>query len=152
MMKDQGVIFYPEVGQSKETATTFVCAFPVHSPDGSITRRDFSALEQLEWYKSVQTNWCEHNASMTVYVRDNEWFEVGNWVYKHWNIVNGLSFLPYDGGKYKLAPYEEIDKMTYEDANTRMPEIDYTKLNKFEKEDNTSGAKTYACVGDKCDV
>ena len=152
MMRDQGVKFYPEVGQSEEEATTFVCEFPVNSPSSSITRSSFNAMKQLEWYKMVQVNWCEHNASMTVYVKDDEWFEVGNWVYKNWKIVNGLSFLPYSGGKYKLAPYEEIDKETYKQLKSNMPKIDYTKLSKFEKDDNTSGAKSYACIGEKCDI
>ena len=152
MMKDQGVKFYPEVGQNESDATTFVCEFPVGSPNSSITRSEFNAMNQLEWYKTVQTNWCEHNASMTVYVKDNEWFEVGNWVYKNWKIVNGLSFLPYDGGKYKLAPYQEIDEATFKHLQSTMPKIDYSKLSKYEKDDNTSGAKTYACVGDKCDI
>jgi len=152
MMKDQGITFYPEVGSSRERPTTYVCEFGVESPDCSLTRRDFRAIDQLELYKRIQKNWCEHNASLTVYVRDNEWFEVGNWVYQNWDIINGISFLPYDGGKYELAPYKEIDKATYEEFIQKMPKIDYTELAEFELEDTTTGAREYACVGGNCDI
>ena len=152
MMKDAGIKASPEVGQDKESATTWVLEFPVKSPDGCLTRKDVSALDQLSHYKNLQHNWCEHNASMTVYVRDDEWFEVGNWVYKNWDIINGVSFLPYDGGKYKLAPYEEIDVHTYERLIKGLPVIDYTQLSQYELTDNTQGKAEYACVGDKCEI
>ena len=152
MMKDAGIKATPEVGQQSSNATTWVLEFPVKSPDGCITRKDVSALEQLSHYKNLQHNWCEHNASMTVYVRDDEWFEVGNWVYKNWDIINGVSFLPYDGGKYKLAPYEEIDARTYERLIKKLPVIDYKQLSKYELQDNTQGKGEYACVGDKCEI
>ena len=152
MMKDAGIKATPEVGQDEATATTWVLEFPVKSPDGCMTRKDVSALDQLSHYKNLQHNWCEHNASMTVYVRDDEWFEVGNWVYKNWDIINGVSFLPYDGGKYKLAPYEEIDVHTYERLIKGLPVIDYTQLSQYEMTDHTQGKAEYACVGDKCEI
>ena len=152
MMKSQGVTFEPEVGQEMDAATTFVCAFPVESPDTATTRDVVTALDQLKHYKKLQENWCEHNASLTVYVKEDEWFEVGNWVYKNWDIVSGISFLPYDGGKYELAPYEEISKKEYEEYKKSFPKIDYSKLSQFELEDNTTGAKELACSGDKCDI
>ena len=152
LMKDAGIKCNPEVGQQKSNATTWVLEFPVKSPEGCMTRKDVSALDQLSHYKNLQHNWCEHNASMTVYVRDDEWFEVGNWVYKNWDIINGVSFLPYDGGKYKLAPYEEIDARTYERLIKKLPIIDYTQLSQYEMDDNTQGKAEYACVGDKCDI
>jgi ribonucleoside-triphosphate reductase len=152
MMKEAGITAHPENGQTKEDATTWVLEFPVKSPEGCITRKDVSALDQLSHYKNLQHNWCEHNASMTVYVRDDEWFEVGNWVYKNWEIINGVSFLPYDGGKYELAPYEEIDARTYERLIKKLPIIDYTQLSRYELEDNTQGKGEFACVGDKCEI
>ena len=152
MMKAQGVTFYPEVGPRRERPTTYVCEFGVESPDCSLDRRDFRAIDQLELYKRIQENWCEHNASLTVYVRDNEWFEVGNWVYQNWDIINGISFLPFDGGKYELAPYKEINKAAYEEIIQKMPKIDYTELIEFELEDTTTGAREYACVGGSCDI
>ena len=152
MMKAQGMKFYPEVGQKNGHVSTYVCEFAVSSPPNNITRKDYGAIEQLELYKRIQQNWCEHNASLTVYVKDTEWLEVGNWVYKNWNIINGVAFLPYDGGKYELAPYLEITEEEYEKALKKTPKLDYTKLSKYEKEDNTSGSHEYACVGDKCDI
>ena len=106
----------------------------------------------MELYKLIQENWCEHNASLTVYVKDNEWFEVGNWVYKNWNIINGVSFLPYDSGHYKLAPYKEITEKEYNERMETFINSDYSKLSKYETEDNTEGAKELACSGDKCDI
>ena len=152
LMKDSGIKATPEVGQTKEDASTWVLEFPVKSPDGCITRKDVTALEQLRHYKNLQHNWCEHNASMTLYVREDEWFEVGNWVYKNWDIINGVSFLPYDGGHYELAPYEEIDARTYKRLIKDLPVINYSKLSDYELQDETGGSKEYACTGDKCDI
>jgi ribonucleoside-diphosphate reductase alpha chain len=152
LMKEAGIKCSPENGQTKKDATTWVLEFPVKSPEGCITRKDVSALDQLKHYKNLQHNWCEHNASMTVYVRDDEWFEVGNWVYQNWDIINGVSFLPYSGGKYELAPYEEIDHRTYERLIKKLPIIDYTQLSQYELEDNTQGKSEFACVGDKCEI
>ena len=152
LMKDSGIKANPEVGQKKKDATTWVLEFPVKSPEGCLTRKDVTALDQLKHYKNLQHNWCEHNASMTVYVRDDEWFEGGNWVYQNWDIINGVSFLPYDGGKYELAPYEEIDARTYERLIKKLPRIDYKQLSKYELEDNTQGKGEYACVGDRCEI
>ena len=89
---------------------------------------------------------------MTVYVREDEWFEVGNWVYQNWDIINGVSFLPYDGGKYKLAPYEEIDVHTNESLIKKLTLIDFSKLSNYDTVDNTQGKQEVACVGDKCDI
>jgi ribonucleoside-diphosphate reductase alpha chain len=152
MLKKMKIPCNPENGQTKKDASTWVLEFPVKSPDGCITRKDVTAMEQLKHYKNLQHNWCEHNASMTVYVREDEWFEVGNWVYQNWDIINGVSFLPYDGGHYKLAPYEEIDVHTYERLIKTHPIIDYNALSKYELEDNTQGKQELACVGDKCDI
>ena len=152
MMRDAGIKCNPENGQTKKDASTWVLEFPVKSPDGCITRKDVTALDQLKHYKNLQHNWCEHNASMTVYVRDDEWFEVGNWVYQNWDIINGVSFLPYSGGKYQLAPYEEIDHRTYERLIKGLPLINYNELSSYETQDNTQGKSEFACVGDKCEI
>ena len=152
LMQQAGIKCSPENGQTKKNVSTWVLEFPVKSPDDCITRKDVTALDQLKHYKNLQHNWCEHNASMTVYVRDDEWFEVGNWVYQNWDIINGVSFLPYDGGHYKLAPYEEIDHRTYERLIKKLPRIDYKQLSKHEMNDNTQGKAEYACMGDKCEI
>jgi ribonucleoside-diphosphate reductase alpha chain len=137
---------------SEDLVSTWVVGFPVKAPDNCITRNDMSAIEQLEHYKMLQQYWCEHNASTTIYVKDSEWFEVGNWVYKNWDIVNGVSFLPHDGGKYEQAPYEEITKEQYEDMVSKMPKINYSELSYYELEDNTEGSKTLACVAGVCEI
>lgn len=160
MLKVQGVPMSPEVGQrehevnnwTEDKVDTWVLDFPQKAPDNAVLRDHMTAIQQLEHYKTVQTNWCEHNQSITIYVRDDEWFEVGNWVYRNWDIVNGCSFLPFSGGHYELAPYEEIDKKTYNKLLKEFPEIDYSQLSSYEMEDNTQGSKSYACVGDKCEL
>lgn len=160
MLQDQKVPMSPEVGQrktevknwTKDKVNTWVVDFPIKSPRYAITRDKVSAIDQLEHYKLVQDNWCEHNQSVTIYVKDEEWFEVGNWVYQNWDYVNGVSFLPYDGGIYELAPYEEIDRDKYLKLEEKFPKIDYSKLTEYEQQDNTEGAKSYACVGDTCEL
>jgi ribonucleoside-triphosphate reductase len=181
MLRFQGVQFSPENGQreidvdrkrsalveqgktleeartlvpdwKEEDVMMWVVSFPEKAPDGAITRHDVSAIAQLEWYLKVKKNWCEHNQSITVYVRDEEWLEVGSWVYEHWDDISGISFLPYDGGKYEQAPYEEIDELTYQGMLSSFPAIDYLQLSLFENDDNTSGSKSYACSGDKCEI
>jgi hypothetical protein len=149
---DIGVPNSPEVGQSEKDCTTRVFEFPIHHKS-NVYRSDMNALEQLEFWKKFKENYTDHNPSVTIYVKDEEWLEVGAWVYKNWNVVGGLSFLPYDGGVYTLAPYEEIDKQRYEELLAKFPKnIDFTKLTEYEKDDYTTGAKEYACVGGACDI
>jgi ribonucleoside-diphosphate reductase alpha chain len=152
MLKSQNFKMNPENGQIKDSANTWVIEFPMKAPEGSLTKKEVSALDQLEHYKKLQENWCEHNASCTVYIKDEEWFEVGNWVYKNWDIVNGLSFLQSDGGKYQQAPLEEITKEQYEKMIKDMAKIDYSKLSEFEKDDETQGSRELACIGGYCEL
>jgi ribonucleoside-diphosphate reductase alpha chain len=105
MLRDQGVPYHVEVGQSKESATTYVLEFPVKAPEGSLYKNDISAIDQLEHWKLVKLNYTEHNPSVTVSVGEDEWIAVANWVYANWDIVGGLSFLPRDNHVYQLAPY-----------------------------------------------
>jgi len=151
-LRATGVPHHPEVGQDMETANTFVFEFPIKSPEASVIRGDETALEQLEYWKTVKTHWTEHNPSQTVYVKEDEWLEVGAWVYKNWDLVTGLSFLPYDGGVYKLAPYEEVDEEGYEALVDKMPDIDWEAFSRYENKDNTEGSREYACVGGACDI
>ena len=152
MLKDQGVPYFPEVGQSMESATTYVLEFPIAAPEGSIFRNDLSALEQLEYWKIVKENFTEHNPSITISVGETEWIEVANWVYKNWDIINGLSFLPRSEHVYRLAPYEEIDKKRYEEMKEKMRNIDFSKIVTYEKQDETEVKKELACAGGTCEV
>jgi ribonucleoside-diphosphate reductase alpha chain len=149
-MVAQGIPAEPDV---MKPATTTVFSFPVKSPDGAITRTNLTAIEQLELWLTYQRYWCEHKPSITVNVREGEWMEVGAWVYKHFDEVSGISFLPYSDHTYQQAPYQEVDKETYEKALALMPEkIDWSQLSDFEKKDNTVSSQTFACTGDVCEI
>ncbi len=133
--------------------TTTVFSFPVKSPANAVTREDLSAVEQLETWLAYQRNWCEHKPSVTVSVKDDEWLDVGAFVYKHFDEMSGVSFLPYDGGIYQQAPYQECDEERYNEVLAQMPkEIDWGRLAEYEAEDNTAGMQTMACSGDTCEI
>jgi ribonucleoside-diphosphate reductase alpha chain len=152
MLKDQGVPYFPEVGQSLENATTYVLEFPVKAPSGSIFRDDQTAIEQLEYWKMVKENYTEHNPSVTISIGNDEWIAVANWVYANWDIVGGLSFLPREDVVYKLAPYESIDEKTYKELSKRMEHIDYSKIITYEKQNETDLKKELACVSGVCEI
>jgi len=152
MLKDQGFPYHPEVGQSKDNATTFVLEFPVKAPKNSIFKNDKTAVEQLEYWKIVKLNYTEHNPSITIYVGEGEWIAVANWLYENWDIIGGLSFLPRDNHAYQLAPYEEIDEKKYNEMVKRMGNIDFSKIITYEKTDETEAKKELACAGGTCEV
>jgi ribonucleoside-diphosphate reductase alpha chain len=139
-------------GWTSDKVNTWVVSFPVAAPKNSITVEDVTAIDQLEHYKKIQKNWCEHNASITVYVKADEWLKVGDWVYSNWKIVNGISFLPLDDTVYEQPPYEKLSKEQYDKMVKTFPKIDYSQLGKYETEDNTEGAKSLACAGGQCEV
>jgi ribonucleoside-triphosphate reductase len=149
-MKDQGIPNEPCV-MKPETTTVF--SFPQRSPQGAITRNDMTAIEQLSLWLTYQRNWCEHKPSVTVTVRDHEWLEVGAWVYKYFDEVSGVSFLPHSDHTYQQAPYQDCSEREYLDALALMPErIDWTKLSDYEKEDMTKSAQTFACSSGICEI
>jgi ribonucleoside-diphosphate reductase alpha chain len=131
---------------------TMVFSFPMKA-EGSITRNDMTAIEQLELWLVYQRNWCEHKPSVTITVKEHEWMEVGAWVYKHFDEISGISFLPHSDHSYRQAPYQDCTKEQYEEMLAKMPKtVDWSQLKKYEKEDNTAGTQTYACSGDKCEI
>ena len=149
-MKDQGIPNEPCV---MKPDTTTVFSFPQKSPNGAITRNDMSAIEQLELWLVYQRHWCEHKPSITVTVRDHEWMEVGAWVYKYFDEVSGVSFLPHSDHTYQQAPYQDCTEREYLDALALMPErIDWSKLSDYETEDTSKGSQTFACVGGSCEI
>lgn len=152
MLKDQGVPYYPEVGQTLEHASTFVLEFPVKAPEGAICKDDIDAITQLEHWKIVKKHFTEHNPSVTVSVGDDEWLKVSNWVYENWDLVGGLSFLPRSNHVYQLAPYEAITKEKYEEMTKRLGDLDFSKIVTYEKEDETEVKRELACVGGLCEI
>lgn len=149
-MKDQGIPSAPCVYKGD---TTTVFSFPMKAPEGAVVTADLTAIEQLETWMMYQRHWCEHKPSVTINVRKDEWFEVGAFVYKNFDEMSGVSFLPYDDHIYQQAPYQEISSSDYKTALSTMPEsIDWSKLSEYEKEDNTVAMQTMACVSGMCEL
>lgn len=132
---------------------TTVFSFPIKAPKNAITRKHLTAIEHLEVWLTYQRNWCEHKPSITVSVHEDEWMEVGAWVYKHFDELSGVSFLPYSDHTYKQAPYQDITKEEYEAAVKAMPKsIVWENLSLYETEDTTNGVQTLACVSGECEI
>jgi ribonucleoside-triphosphate reductase (thioredoxin) len=149
-MKDQGIPSEPCVMKPEQTT---VFSFPQKSPPNAVTRNDMTAVEQLEAWLVYQRHWCEHKPSVTISVRDSEWVQVGAFVYKHFDEMSGVSFLPHLDHVYEQAPYQDCTKQEYEEMLSFMPtNIDWAKLSEYESEDNTSGMQTLACSGDSCEI
>ena len=152
LARNQGVPVFPEVGYSTSNAATMVMEFPCKAPEGALVNKDVTALEMLEEWKRLKVNFTEHNPSVTIYIGDDEWISVANFVYKNWDIVGGLSFLPRSNHVYQLAPYEEITKEEYERRVKELRHLDFSKLVVYEQEDNTVGARELACAGGVCEI
>jgi len=149
-MIDKGFPAEPDVMKPEHT---MVFSFPVKAPDGCVVRTEMTAIEQLEHWLLYQRHWCEHKPSVTVTVKEHEWMEVGAWVYKHFDEVSGVSFLPHSDHNYRQAPYQDCTKKDYEELLKKMPTgVDWEKLSDYEKEDNTSGSQTLACSGGSCEI
>jgi len=131
---------------------TMVFSFPMKAV-GSITRNDLTAIEHLELWLTYQRHWCEHKPSITITVREHEWMEVGAWVYKHFDEISGISFLPHSDHSYRQAPYQECTKIAYTALLVEMPKnVDWSLLKNYEKTDTTASSQTFACSGDKCEI
>ena len=150
-LKEVGIPVEDDVMKPNDT---YVFSFPVKAPEGAIVRNDLTAIEHLNIWLVYQRAWCEHKPSITVSVKEDEWMEVGAWVYKHFDEVSGISFLPHSDHSYKQAPYQEVSKEEYEDLLSRMPkEIRWEDLSFYETEDGTSGTQTLACTSDgNCEI
>ena len=157
--KDPLSTFLKEVGIPVEDDfmkpnDTYVFSFPVKAPEGAIVRNDLTAIDHLNTWLVYQRSWCEHKPSITVSVKEDEWMEVGAWVYKHFDEVSGISFLPHSDHSYKQAPYQEVTKEEYETLLSQMPKnIRWADLSFYETEDGTSGTQTLACTSDgNCEI
>jgi ribonucleoside-triphosphate reductase len=146
----EGIPAEPDV--MKPDSTT-VFSFPMKSPKGAVTRTQMTAIEQLELWLTYQRHWCEHKPSVTISVKENEWMDVGAWVYEHFDEVSGISFLPFSEHTYQQAPYQDIDAEQYAEFKKKMPKkVNWSKLSDFEKEDTTSGGRELACTAGVCEI
>ena len=142
---------FPNEDDVTAPQNTSVFYFPQKAPETAITRNQVTALDQLALYKVYAESWCDHNASTTIYVRDHEWMEVGAWVFKNFNSIGGLSFLPHSDHVYKQAPYQDLTKAQYEEWIKKMPQyVDWTEFREIE--DNTTASQELACVGLSCEL
>jgi ribonucleoside-diphosphate reductase alpha chain len=145
-LKEVGIPVEDDVMKPNDT---YVFSFPIKAPAGAIVRNDLTAIEHLNIWLVYQRAWCEHKPSITVSVKEDEWMEVGAWVYKHFDEVSGISFLPHSDHSYKQAPYQEVTKEEYETLVSKMPnEIRWEDLSFYETEDGTSTNATLACSSD----
>ena len=149
-MKEQGIPSEPDVFKPDQTT---VFSFPVKAPQGAVVTDNVSAIEQLKTWLVYQRHWCEHKPSVTINVRKDEWFEVGAFVYEHFDEMSGVSFLPYNEHTYQQAPYQSCTRDDYKKLSKIMPKsIDWAKLSEYEKEDTTASSQTFACTGDVCEI
>jgi len=150
MMKNMG---FPVEDDVTKPEYNYVFSFPVEAPANAIVSEEVGAIDHLELWKTYQDHWTEHKPSITVYLRDDDWMEVGAWVYRHFDSISGIAFLPYSGHSYRQAPFQEITKEEYDKLLAKMPkDVDWGKLKEFELEDTTSSSKTMACSAGQCEL
>lgn len=152
VMRDAGAPIDPENGQTPEDANTYVIHFPVKSPDGAITRKDRTAIQQCEYWLQNKLNWTEHNPSVTITYQPHEVLDLMKWVWEHIDYLGGITFLPAFDAMYDQMPYHEIDAAEYEKLAAHFPAIDFSKLYRYEEEDLTTAAQELACLAGVCDV
>jgi ribonucleoside-diphosphate reductase alpha chain len=153
VVRDAGVPMMPENGQYADTATTWVMSVPVKSPDGAVCRNDLSAVDQLDYWLRVKTSWCQHTASVTISYDDDEIIDVMQWVCDNQDVISGLSFLPRENIQYDQAPYEEIDRGTYERLAAEFPtNVDFARITIYEHGDTTTSSTEVACAGGACEL
>jgi ribonucleoside-diphosphate reductase alpha chain len=146
----QGVPNEPDVTKPQDTV---VFSFPQRAPDGATVRADITAIEHLDIWKTLQEEWCEHKPSITINVKEDEWMDVQAWVWKNWDVLSGVSFLPYSEHTYRQAPYQEIDKEEYEAWVQKSPaRIEWERLSEYELEDHTTGSQELACAAGFCEI
>ncbi len=152
VLQDAGTPMDPENGQMPETANTWVIHFPVKAPEGAITRNDRTAIEQCEYWLQCKTEWTEHNPSVTITYQQEEVLEIIRWVWENQDKIGGMTFLPAFDAQYDQMPYEEIGVEQYEKLAAHFPEIDFSKVYRYEEEDLTTAAQELACFAGSCDI
>jgi len=150
MMVEQG---FPAEDDVMKPNDTTVFSFPIKCSPDAVFRQDLTAIEQLELWKTYQVHWCEHKPSVTISVKEEEWIDVGAWVYKNFDLMSGVSFLPYSEHTYKQAPYQDCNEKEYKDLMNKMPtNVDWNKLSQYEKSDMTVGSQELACSAGSCEI
>ena len=150
MMVEQG---FPAEDDVMKPNDTTVFSFPIKCSPDAVFRQDLTAIEQLELWKTYQVHWCEHKPSVTISVKEEEWIDVGAWVYKNFDLMSGVSFLPYSEHTYKQAPYQDCDEKDYEKLLKKMPvNVDWAKLSDYESSDMTVGSQELACSSGSCEI
>ena len=150
MMVDQGFPVEDDVMNPSHTA---VFSFPMQVNKDAVFRTDMSAIDQLKLWKIYQEYWCEHKPSVTISVKENEWLEVGAWVFDNFDMMSGVSFLPFSEHTYKQAPYQDCAKEEFEELVNKMPkEINWSDLASYEKTDMTIASQELACVAGGCEI
>lgn len=149
LLKTSGVYSEDDVQAPQQTDVFF---YPQKSPNGSVTTKDVSAIDQLEHYLVYRNFWCEHNPSITIYVRESEWMDVGAWVYRHFDELGGVSFLPLTDHVYRQAPYQEITEKEYREWEAKTPNVDWGRLREFETQSNVSIQPELACSAGVCEL
>lgn len=152
VLRDSGVPMDPENGQTPEDANTWVVHFPVKAPAAAITRNDRSAIEQCEYWLHNKVYWTEHNPSCTITYRPDEVLDLMKWVWEHHDKLGGITFLPTFDAKYEQMPYEEITREEYERRIAAFPEIDFSKIYRYEDKDLTNVAQEVACFSGMCEI
>jgi ribonucleoside-diphosphate reductase alpha chain len=152
VLRDAGAPMDPENGQTREDATTWVIHFPVKAPEGAVTRKDRSALQQCEYWLQNKLNWTEHNPSVTITYRPNEIVDLMKWIWENRDYIGGMAFLPAFDAQYAQLPYIEISKEEYEQRAAEFPEIDFSKVWRYESTDLTNAAQELACMAGVCEV
>jgi len=154
--KDPMSVYMEEAGFPVETsvtsAVTKVFSFPVKAPEGAICTSEVGAMEQLKLWKTYQDHWCEHKPSITVYYKDDEFLPICAWMWDNFDMMSGISLLPYSDHVYQQAPYQEITEEMYMKLKSEMPDFDWDEMAKLESEDTTIGSQELACVGPSCEL
>jgi ribonucleoside-diphosphate reductase alpha chain len=150
MMVEEG---FPNEDDVMKPNDTTVFSFPIKCSPDAVFRQDLTAIEQLELWKTYQVHWCEHKPSVTISVKEEEWIDVGAWVYKNFDLMSGVSFLPYSEHTYKQAPYQDCNEKEYKDLLNKMPtSVDWNKLSEYERSDMTVGSQELACSAGSCEI
>ena len=151
MMKEADFPNEPDVTKPEHTT---VFSFPMESPKGAICRKDMTAIEQLQLWTIYQQHWCEHKPSITVSVKEHEWFDVGAWVWNNFDSISGISFLPFSEHTYRQAPYQDCTKKEYNELLVKIPKkVDWSKLSNYEQQDYTVASQELACSAESgCEI